>query len=285
MINNTTRFVIHKDILGATFLQNQYDKRSLIPRYAYNLFTLSSKAWVYFETICLDVRNGKSYFCRCDIEHLNGADVERTYFHPISYDALKEYAKEVGEYEHYKNIDENNWQTYIPPEKLGINTQKLATPVTIESNPHLQPLSGVCEFFFSLQHNTASPISITYLRLCNTGYRLFFARYLDGTVPVLFFHKDYFLKKETQIQEILLEKNPSQIYDCYDRLLNDQQAHYVMQLFSNHKAYHKPWTPENTTAYMVQNENIINCNEAGFAYINDILENLAQYGSVALPGN
>ena len=36
---------------------------------------------------------------------------------------------------------------------------------------------------------------------------------------------------------------------------------------------------------MVQNENIINCNEAGFAYINDILENLAQYGSVALPGN
>ena len=104
-------------------------------------------------------------------------------------------------------------------------------------------------------------------------------------MPVPFFYKDYFFKKETQIQEILSEKNPSQAYDCYDRLLNDQQAHYVMQLFSNHKAYHKPWTPENTTAYMVQNGNIINCNEAGFAYINDILENLAQYGSVELPGN
>ncbi|MCH5187187.1 MAG: hypothetical protein J1F63_02195 [Oscillospiraceae bacterium] len=281
-----SEYEVHTDILKSDHIACDKDRGRISDKYAYELFELESVSWDYIDSICLDVRDGKPYLEHSQQRNRGAAYYTVTDYSPITYDELKRYAQKKGYYETYCDINESNWKKFIPAEKLkGEPSNRKHIPLC---HCDTSGIFDIDEFYFSQLGNLSS--NITYLRRCDTGYRVFYVFNESYSFVSDFFNE--FTKTEEQIRE-LLEGKHIPTYSAFDRLLSDKELQYITYLFKNIDEINKSLPKQTFMVYKDIRGNIIkytvyktvkgkkiSCPTSKYSLIQEALAHIARYGSI-----
>ena len=271
-MNMEKKYVIHADILENNYLSNTNLSNNMSEKYAFELFKIESKSWEYEKSICLNIKNGKPYYLDAQYRNRGAAYYFNNDYSLITYDELKEYAKQCGCYARYKDLDESNWKNFIPADMLSADDAKKKI-IQLNELDSIDTFE-VDEFYFAQNANRAS--YITYLRKCDSGYRVFFAQNESYFWPAKFFKS--FTKTEEEIKEILENKFYPE-YSAFDRLLSDKELQYVAYMFNHYRQFQKGYLDNSYKSFKTVNGNEFVCKSDGYYFIQNVLEQIARYGS------
>ncbi len=198
---------------------------TLVEEYCYQLFETDCQVWEYTDYYALDFTNGQPYYVHDVVRNVGAAYGSEIIASKTSYQELKKHPKCP---EKLKTINKQNWQDFIP--KKIIKNAKNKTIIIKEKNildhKDIYPLK---QFYFEFHNMHAH--HITYLRITNDGYRVFYAVARGWTYGLTF----NFDKSEKMIHDIIMNQKFGFQFDAFDRLLSEKETDYIMTFFDYQK--------------------------------------------------
>ena len=242
--------------------------------YLQELFETDMESWVFVDYVALDARNGKAYFVHSEVRHVGGAYGSEEYFRELTYDQVREMAKQHGKAGEYDRLTADTWQDFITQDTRNkIARYDVSHPVSLEAaRPKGKPIT---EFYMELHNMHAN--SHVWLRKTTQGYRIFYI-----TSHGWHYGLSFSFKPTEEMVSRVLGGEFGHRFDAYDRLLKHQEADAVLALAQKPPEKPRP-LPKYVSGYYTDGIFKLAIDSGHWQTFGYTLEKIAQHGCDVAP--